>query len=51
MSSRNNTQLYIGNLPRDIHRDEIYKEFNHFGKIREVKIKNRYAFVVSSLVC
>ena len=31
-----NTQLYIGNLPRDIHRDEIYREFEEFGKIREV---------------
>ena len=43
-----NTQLYIGNLPRDIQKDELWDEFDYFGKIREVKVKNRFAFVVST---
>lgn len=47
MSSKN-PQIYIGGLPPDIREREIRDDFEKFGNIVDVHIKNKFAFVVSA---
>eukprot|EP00357_Protocruzia_adherens_P014251 CAMPEP_0115019758 /NCGR_PEP_ID=MMETSP0216-20121206/29651_1 /TAXON_ID=223996 /ORGANISM="Protocruzia adherens, Strain Boccale" /LENGTH=254 /DNA_ID=CAMNT_0002391323 /DNA_START=116 /DNA_END=881 /DNA_ORIENTATION=- len=43
--SRRNTKIWIGNLPRDIHRDELRDKFEKYGNVRGVEVKYDYAFL------
>ena len=47
MNSKN-PQIYIGGLPSNIREDEIRQDFDKFGNILDVHIKNKFAFVVST---
>jgi RNA recognition motif-containing protein len=40
--------VYVGGLPSDIKESEIKREFSKFGKIHDINIKARYAFIVST---
>lgn len=44
-SSSKNAQVYIGNLPKSITKEEINRMFKSYGTIKEISIKNRFAFV------
>lgn len=39
------TEVYFGNLPKDIRREEIEDFFRGFGRISNIEIKNGFAFV------
>jgi len=46
MSSRDkNPQLYIRGFSRRTTRDDLKDAFRKYGKIREVQLKNGYAFI------
>lgn len=49
MSSSKNPQIYIGGLSRRTRTDDLEKAFGKYGKIRDISIKGKYAFVVSHL--
>lgn len=42
------TRVYVGRLPYDVRERDIEKFFRGYGRIREVLIKDGFAFVVSS---
>jgi RNA recognition motif-containing protein len=44
------TMLYITKIPRDCHERDIERLFRDFGTIIDIKVKTRYAFIVSILV-
>ena len=48
-SSSKNPQIYIGGLSRRTRTEDLEKAFNKYGKIRDVSIKGKYAFIVSHL--
>lgn len=41
------TRVYVGRLPYDVRERDIEKFFRGYGRIREVLIKDGFAFVVS----
>ena len=43
-----NAQIYVGGLPTDIKTYEVKERFQEFGTIRDIVIKRKYAFIVSS---
>lgn len=45
-SSSKNPQIYIGGLSRRTRTEDLEKAFNKYGKIRDVSIKGKYAFIV-----
>lgn len=51
MSSSKNPQVYIGGLSRRTRTDDLEKAFGKYGKIRDISIKGKYAFVVSHFAC
>lgn len=48
-SSSKNPQIYIGGLSRRTRTEDLEKAFNKYGKIRDVSIKGKYAFIVSAI--
>jgi RNA recognition motif-containing protein len=44
-SSSKNPQIYIGGLSRRTRTEDLEKAFNKYGKIRDVSIKGKYAFI------
>jgi arginine/serine-rich splicing factor 7 len=50
-SSSRNPQIYVGGLSRRTRTEDLEKAFGKYGKIREVSIKGKYAFVVSRRMC
>lgn len=49
MSSSKNPQIYVGGLSKRTRTEDLEKAFSKYGKIRDVSIKGKYAFIVSSL--
>ena len=47
MSSSRNPQIYVGGLSRRTRTEDLDRAFGKFGKIRDISIKGKYAFVVS----
>lgn len=47
MSREKNPQLYVGGISRFVRLNELEDIFGEFGKIRDINLKGRYAFVVS----
>jgi RNA recognition motif-containing protein len=47
MSSSKNPQLYVGGISRSVRANDIEDAFAKFGKIRDINLKGKYAFVVS----
>ena len=45
--SDDNCQIFICHLPKDITRNELEEEFEEFGSIRKIEIKNKFAFIES----
>ena len=43
--SDDNCQIFICHLPKDITRNELEEEFEEFGSIRKIEIKNKFAFI------
>ena len=43
-------QVYIGHLSHKVREEDLRKEFEKFGKIAELSLKNHYAFIVP-LIC
>lgn len=41
------TRVYVGRLPYDVRERDIEKFFKGYGRIREVLMKDGFAFVVS----
>lgn len=47
MSPPYGCRVYIGRLPYRCHERDIEKFFKHYGRIREILLKNGYGFIVS----
>jgi RNA recognition motif-containing protein len=47
MASSKNPQLYVGGITRNVRSGDIEDLFGEFGKIRDINLKGKYAFVVS----
>jgi splicing factor, arginine/serine-rich 7 len=45
-SSSKNPQIYVGGISRRTRTDDLEKAFSKYGKIRDVSIKGKYAFIV-----
>ncbi|KAK2765622.1 hypothetical protein FQN54_008476 [Arachnomyces sp. PD_36] len=45
MSEVSSTRLYLGNLPRNVTKQDIEEHFNSHGKITEVKIMSGFGFI------
>ena len=43
--SEDNCQIFICHLPKDISKNELEEEFQEFGTIRKIEIKNKFAFI------
>ena len=39
-------QVYIGHLSRKVREEDLRREFERFGKVADLSIKNHYAFIV-----
>ncbi len=39
-------QIYVGHLTRHVRESDLRKEFDKFGKITDVLMKNGFAFIV-----
>ena len=48
-SSSKNPQIYVGGLSRKTRIEDVEKTFEKFGKIRDIALKSRYAFIVRRL--
>ena len=46
MSSSRNPQIYVGGLSRRTRTEDLDKTFSKYGKIRDISIKGKYAFIV-----
>ena len=47
-SSSKNPQIYVGGLSRRTRTEDLEKAFSKYGKIRDVSIKGKYAFIVTN---
>ncbi len=45
--SSRNPQIYVGGISRRIREDDLEKAFAKYGKIRDISLKGKYAFIVS----
>ena len=43
--SDDNCQIFICHLPKDITENELEEEFEEFGSIKKIEIKNKFAFI------
>lgn len=48
MSSSRNPQIYVGGVGRRTRTEDLEKLFSKYGKIRDLSIKGKYAFIVRS---
>lgn len=48
-SSSRNPQIYVGGLSRRTRTEDLEKQFGKYGKIRDISIKGKYAFIVRIL--
>ena len=48
-SSNRNPQIYVGGLSRKTREEDLAKQFEKYGKIRNISYKSRYAFIVTHL--
>lgn len=46
MSSKKNSQIYVARFSRSTNEDDLNENFKQFGKIKEISMKNGYAFIV-----
>ena len=46
MPSSKNPQIYVSRLSRRVSKDDLADAFKQFGKIREILLKNGFAFIV-----
>ena len=46
MSSKRNSQIYVSKFSRSTNEDDLNDHFKEFGRIRDVSLKNGYAFIV-----
>lgn len=46
MSSRKNSQIYVARFSRSTNEDDLSEHFKEFGKIKDISVKNGYAFIV-----
>ncbi|TNV72107.1 hypothetical protein FGO68_gene9071 [Halteria grandinella] len=44
-SSSKNPQVYVGGLSRRTRTEDLEKSFGKYGKIRDISIKGKYAFI------
>ena len=42
-------QIYIGKLSRKVKQEDLEKEFEKFGKLSDVAMKNGFAFIVTDI--
>jgi len=49
-SSSKNPQVYVGGLSRRTRTEDLEKSFGKYGKIRDISIKGKYAFIVSTSI-
>ncbi len=47
--SKRNSQVYVSRFSRNTTEDDLNDNFKQYGKIREVSMKNGYAFIVKNL--
>ena len=45
--SKKNSQVYVSRFSRSTGEDDLNDNFKQFGKIREISMKNGYAFIVT----
>ena len=50
MSSRggggpSETKIFVGKLPKKTRRQDLEEEFSKFGKIRDIEMRNSFAFI------
>ena len=45
-----NPKIYIAKLPAEIQKGDLEELFNKFGRIVEMVIKTRYAFIVNFIL-
>lgn len=45
--SKKNSQIYVSRFSRSTNEDDLNDLFKEFGKIREISMKNGYAFIVN----
>jgi RNA recognition motif-containing protein len=50
MGNPPNKQIYIGHLPYDCRKSDLEELFNKFGRIDEVSVKRRFAFMTFETV-
>lgn len=43
------TRVYIGRIPYQAREKDVERFFRHYGKIRDLMLKNGYGFVVSAV--
>ena len=43
------TRVYVGRLPYDVRERDVEKFFKGYGRVREILMKDGFAFVVSYL--
>lgn len=46
--SKKNSQVYVSRFSRNTTEDDLSDAFKQYGKIREISMKNGYAFLVAS---
>lgn len=45
-SSKKNSQIYVARFSRNTNEDDLNDSFKQYGKIKEISMKNGYAFIV-----
>ena len=45
-SENRKSQIFIGRVSRNTREKDLEKEFDHYGKIKELSMKNGFAFIV-----
>jgi len=48
-SSKKNSQIYVARFSRNTNEDDLNDSFKQYGKIKEISMKNGYAFIVKFL--
>jgi len=40
------TKIFVGKLPKDTSKSDLEDSFNKFGKIKDIEMRNGFAFIV-----